>query len=208
MNKIGDGDQRPGVEASDLNDGEIISATRKLSDDGGKTISFAYTLPNGQELKSEPVQADLVGKAIFGWLDAVKASIVEISQPVVDEEALERKLREQRDRDFATPGIQPVAGVKQSDLNAVVAGGRIPGTAPIREDYIDATGQAGGPAPLPADAKGYVRAKLAEAKAVVAMLSTQIKQRQVALRKAEQAVEEFQTALKALTAPKGRKAKR
>src|ERR1017187_4090375 len=124
MAKIGNPEASmvPGIEIADLNDGDIISATRKLSGDGGNTVAFEYTLPDGQNLQSEPVLKEHVGKAIFGWLEFVKQSIVEMSQAKQD-----AALRDQRAKDWDTPGIQPVKDATDEDVRAVV-GGKIPGT--------------------------------------------------------------------------------
>lgn len=197
MSKLGAGAQVPGIEMADLNDGDIISATRKTTEDGGVTIGFSYTLPSGQELKSVPVLAENVGKAIFGWLDAVKGAIVEEATPAVDTTAQEERLRAQRARDWATDGVQ-VSGRTATDHDLAAAGLSIPqGGAPRREDYLGAGARAGD-APLPSDAKGYTRAKLVEARATVEMLEKQIKQRQAALKIAQKSVVEWTIAAKAL----------
>src|ERR1017187_456057 len=129
MAKIGNPEASmvPGIEIADLNDGDIISATRKLSGDGGNTVAFEYTLPDGQNLQSEPVLKEHVGKAIFGWLEFVKQSIVERSQIKQD-----AALRDRRAKDWETPGIQPVKDATDADLRQVV-GGRISGGSPERQ---------------------------------------------------------------------------
>ena len=185
MAKIGNPEASmvPGIEIADLNDGDIISATRKLSGDGGNTVAFEYTLPDGQNLQSEPVLKEHVGKAIFGWLEFVKQSIVEMSQAKQD-----AALRDQRAKDWDTPGIQPVVGATDADLLQVV-GGRIPGGRPERPDDQ----------PTPTNAKAYIKAKLADAKNSVSMLRTAIRQRTAALRIAERDVLQWRAAAAALT---------
>lgn len=170
--------QSVGIEASDINDGDVISGTRQMGGPNG-TVIFQYTLPTGRVISAEPVQSDLVSKAIFPWIEFVKQTIVEEGRVAND-----AALKAQRDKDWATPGIQPVAGATVDDVRRLV-GGHIPGEEPV-------------PEPLPSDAKAYVRAKLNEAKRAVKMLKESIKSRQTALKAQEKAVRDWTATVKAL----------
>lgn len=102
----------PGVESSDLNDGDIIAATATL-DAGGGSYIYAITLPSGRELRSAPVGADFSKfAAISGWLDAVRAAIVDDAAEA-GRVARDRQLAEARatDKDFtARSADEPAPG--------------------------------------------------------------------------------------------------
>lgn len=66
----------PAVQGSDINDGDLINATRTI--EVGNGYRFEITLPSGRVLESAPVGSDYPKRdAIMQWLGAVRESIVE-----------------------------------------------------------------------------------------------------------------------------------
>lgn len=66
----------PGIEASDLNDGDIIARTREEARGDG-TFRFVYIPVDGTEnIYSDYIQQDFKNKAIMGWLDGVKGQLI------------------------------------------------------------------------------------------------------------------------------------
>lgn len=66
----------PAVQSADINDGDLINATRTI--DVGNGYRFEITLPSGRVLESAAVGSDYPKRdAIMQWLGAVRESIVE-----------------------------------------------------------------------------------------------------------------------------------
>lgn len=72
MSKLGDSDfSVPGIQASDLNDGDLINGTQRI--DG----EYVYTLPDGTVFKSGPIPVDGNPRDIMmGWMNALRQAIV------------------------------------------------------------------------------------------------------------------------------------
>lgn len=89
----------PAIQQSDLNDGDLINATRTI--DVGNGYRFEITLPSGRILESAPVGSDYPKRdAIMQWLGAVRESIVE------DAASAGRAIR---DAHLAEPAAEPTA---------------------------------------------------------------------------------------------------
>ena len=66
----------PAVQGVDINDGDLLNATRTV--ELGNGYKFEITLPSGRVLESAPVGSDYPKRdAIMQWLGAVRESIVE-----------------------------------------------------------------------------------------------------------------------------------
>jgi hypothetical protein len=66
----------PAVTGSDINDGDLLNATRTV--ELGNGYKFEITLPSGRVLESAPVGSDYPKRdAVMQWLGAVRESIVE-----------------------------------------------------------------------------------------------------------------------------------
>lgn len=102
--RLGDNDQMvPAVQASDINDGEIINKTQQETDDKGR-MRFHYVLPDGSPLSSDWVMPDLVRSARWQWVEAVKGAIVGQAQRAVDV-----TMSAARAKLFDLPGIEIAA---------------------------------------------------------------------------------------------------
>jgi hypothetical protein len=64
------------IETADLNDGDIINGTRS-EQVGADAWKLSYTLPSGAIAESTPFTSDNRRRAILGWVEYVKAAIVE-----------------------------------------------------------------------------------------------------------------------------------
>lgn len=96
MSQIGDvGNTIPGVQAADINDGNILQATRTV-DIGNGTLRYEITLPSGRALESSPFQEEHKRKAMIMWCDSVREAIVGDVARANDEQ-----LRARRDREMA-----------------------------------------------------------------------------------------------------------
>ncbi len=109
----------PAVQASDVNDGDLLNATRTV--DLGSGYKFEIILPSGRVLESAPVGNDYPKRdAILQWLDAVRNSIVEDSANAA---------RAARDAHLS----EPLSGPGASDASPA----NLPGTASIAETIPD-----------------------------------------------------------------------
>lgn len=79
------------LEASDLNDGQILQQTKQRTDPKGN-IQFVIKLPSGRDLTSEWIQKDNVRAAMKTWLEVVKEQAVADSNA----ERLERAAKSRR----------------------------------------------------------------------------------------------------------------
>lgn len=68
-----------GVEAADINDKDILDATKQIRTEKGY-IRFEYTMADGHLIKSEEFNPEQGRKAIMAWCDTVRAVIVARAQ--------------------------------------------------------------------------------------------------------------------------------
>lgn len=85
---------RTGVEASDINDGDILAATKRRTKDG--VVQLVYHPPNGEEIVSDWIKPEFVSKAAMGWVEGVRNTLVERAR-MVQERARSAELARQRD---------------------------------------------------------------------------------------------------------------
>lgn len=100
---LGDGISEgvPAIQASDINDGDILNGTRTI--EVGNGYKFEITLPSGRVLESAPVSSDYPKRdAILAWLGAVRDSIVEDGANAA-RAARDAHMAEARARDLANP---------------------------------------------------------------------------------------------------------
>jgi hypothetical protein len=64
------------LEAGDLNDSQILAATRQAKDERGAT-QFSLVLPSKRKLVSEWIAEDKLRDALQVWLDTVRREVVE-----------------------------------------------------------------------------------------------------------------------------------
>lgn len=101
----------PAVQGSDINDGDLINATRTI--DVGNGYRFEITLPSGRVLESAAVGSDYPKRdAIMQWLGAVRESIVEDAANAG---------RAARDAQLAEPVSEPAAVRRGTMAGAVSA---------------------------------------------------------------------------------------
>lgn len=189
----------PYIQASDINDGDILQQTRKLA--VGNGIQLEFTLPSGQVLKSDVLEATSIGKAMIGWCNAVKERIVEDAASAAD--AAARKTREsqlgsQRSLDDFIPKTEPTA----AELRAAgVPDVRQPPVEPTRESSLPRA-----PVPVPGESpKKYAQRMVKELKAARKLLVDGIKQRQEALAELETTLGEWERVVTGLTKPRARR---
>lgn len=114
---LADGNARPApfVTNADVNDGDILGATRTI-DVGGGSYKFSITLPSGRPLESAPIGPDYSKRdATFQWADAVRSAI--IGDAGEAEEAAYEAARKRESLD-----IPPQASAGQGDLGGNSAG--------------------------------------------------------------------------------------
>lgn len=124
---VGMGDTSvPGVEASDLNDGDLLALTREEVTENGQ-FRFVYIGREGEEpITSEWISQEHKKKVLRGWVDGVKEMIIARSQQKIreaNEAALEARARKIRDEQLgsaeeavtaATQSSTPVPVVRQT----------------------------------------------------------------------------------------------
>lgn len=97
----------PGIEMSDLNDGDILARTR--DEVRGNQFRFVYTPDNGEEpITSDWVQYENKSKYAFQWVEGVKASLVARSQEKVQaakDAAYAVRAKQIRDEQFETEDL-------------------------------------------------------------------------------------------------------
>jgi hypothetical protein len=97
----------PAVQMSDVNDGDLLNATRTV--EVGNGYRFEITLPSGRVLESAPVGSDYPKRdAIMQWLGAVRESIVEDAANAA-RATRDAHLAESRARDLAQPSDHAVS---------------------------------------------------------------------------------------------------
>jgi hypothetical protein len=109
----------PGVEPSDLNDGDILANTREKVNDQGQ-MQFVYIPPDGSDhIMSDWIQQEHKKKVILGWCEGVKNAIIQRGQAgmhAANAAALEERLRRKREEDMAdvadTQDVAPTKNVQ------------------------------------------------------------------------------------------------
>lgn len=87
------------LEASDLNDGAILQATRQIGG-ANDTVKFVITLPSGREFSSEYFQNERKREALHSWLSAVRQQVVfesEEAEAAAKRAYFEKQALEKRD---------------------------------------------------------------------------------------------------------------
>ena len=82
----------PSVEASDINDGDIINMTKMEQDAQGRS-KFHADLPSGRHLESDWVMPDGLRRSRLLWIDAVKQNIIADAQAANDKSIQDRRNR-------------------------------------------------------------------------------------------------------------------
>lgn len=94
----------PGIEASDLNDGDILARTREKVDNAGR-FQFVYIPEDGSApIESDWIQQDFKKKVIGQWVEGVKGAIIGRGQSKLqeaNEKAAEERLRKKREEDMS-----------------------------------------------------------------------------------------------------------
>jgi hypothetical protein len=111
----------PGVEMSDLNDGDILARTRENVNPNGQ-FQFVYIPDDGSEnIVSDWVAQEHKKKLTRGWVDGVKSAIIGRAQSKIQdakeaqEEARAKRIREAQ---FAEPEVVRTEPVGESDIPA------------------------------------------------------------------------------------------
>lgn len=81
------------LEASDLNDGAILQATRQETGGPNGSLRFKIKLEDGHEVRSEWIAPDQARKAIIQWCETIRQTAVQRAQeaaarrrpPIVDD---------------------------------------------------------------------------------------------------------------------------
>lgn len=93
----------PAVQNADVNDGDILNATRTL-DAGNNCYKFSITLPSGRALESAPVGPDYSRTdAALQWVEAVRGAIVDDAANAA-RASRDAHLAEARERDLRSSG--------------------------------------------------------------------------------------------------------
>jgi hypothetical protein len=93
----------PGIEMSDLNDGDIMANTRERVNNAGQ-FQFVYIPPDGTDpIESDWIQQDFKKKVILGWCEGVKSAIIgrgQAGMAAANAAAMEAKLKAKREEDM------------------------------------------------------------------------------------------------------------
>lgn len=100
-------EQAPSIEASDINDGDIINQTQSL-DCGNGMMKYSITLPGGAPLECTPFLIERRRDMSKVWIATVRQQIVERAGAAA-ETSRAAALRARREKQMAGAGIQ-VAG--------------------------------------------------------------------------------------------------
>jgi hypothetical protein len=87
----------PGIEATDINDGDILAATRENVNSNGQ-MQFVYIPADGEPITSDWISQEHKKKSIMPWVDGVKAALISRSQAVMraaNEAQLKKRQEEQ-----------------------------------------------------------------------------------------------------------------
>jgi hypothetical protein len=106
----------PGIEPSDLNDGDILANTRERVNDQGQ-MQFVYIPTDGSDpIESDWIQQEHKKKVILGWTEGVKNAIIQRGQAgmhAANAAVLEQRLRRKREEDMAdTQSVAPVKAIQ------------------------------------------------------------------------------------------------
>jgi hypothetical protein len=85
----------PGIEMSDLNDGDILTRTRENVNTNGQ-FQFVYIPESGEPITSDWIGQDFKKKVLRGWVDGVKDALIGRGQAGLreaKEAAIEEKLK-------------------------------------------------------------------------------------------------------------------
>jgi hypothetical protein len=106
----------PGVEMSDLNDGDILARTRENVNPNG-LFQFVYIPDDGSEhVTSDWVDQEHKKKLTRQWVDGVKSAIISRAQAKISaakEAAEEARAKQIRDEQFAEPA--PIQSARSQD---------------------------------------------------------------------------------------------
>lgn len=101
----------PGIEASDINDGDIMANTRERVNANGQ-FQFVYIPPDGSDpIESDWISQDHKKKVILGWCEGVKGAIISRGQAgmqAANEAAMEAKLKAKRAEDMGDAELDAV----------------------------------------------------------------------------------------------------
>lgn len=93
----------PGIEASDLNDGDILARTREKVDNAGR-FQFVYIPDDGSApIESDWIQQDFKRKVTGQWIEGVKSAIIgrgQASLQAANEKAAEERLKRKQQEDM------------------------------------------------------------------------------------------------------------
>lgn len=94
----------PGIEASDLNDGDILARTREKVDNAGR-FQFVYIPDDGSApIESDWIQQDFKRKVTGQWIEGVKSAIIgrgQASLQAANEKAAEERLKRKQQEDMS-----------------------------------------------------------------------------------------------------------
>jgi hypothetical protein len=141
----------PGVEASDINDGDIMANTRERVNGNGQ-FQFVYIPPDGSDpIESDWISQDHKKKVILGWCEGVKSAIISRGQAgmqAANEAALEAKLKAKREEDMNAD--------TSAKLDAAVPAAQVARTQPAGHASKPATAHSASPS----DPGAYVSEQL------------------------------------------------
>lgn len=115
----------PGIETSDINDGDILARTRERVNPNG-LFQFVYIPDDGSEdVTSDWVDQEHKKKLTRAWVDGVKSAIISRAQAKIiaaKEAAHEARAKAIRDEQFADPVPAMIPGVVRENTSEVVPG--------------------------------------------------------------------------------------
>lgn len=162
------------LEASDLNDGQILAATTQRVDSRGFT-QFNVLLPSGRKLCSEWIAEDHKKQGLRLWVDHVRGAAVADAQ----EEQAAKLAKARRDTPAPTGAVPTSVSTTQSTDTATA------GTLP--------------PVPTPAGVEDMARAQLKELDAFIQHLQIEIGERTIKKSVAEKQRSQWLKILNSLT---------
>lgn len=94
-----------GLEASEINDKEILSATRQMTRGDG-ALKFKITLTDGHKIESEWVNPDHKQKALQNWCEVVRGQVMARANAALEAEK-ERQLKAKQEAEAKKELIVP-----------------------------------------------------------------------------------------------------